>query len=66
MDRILYEVHPARRGEPAKNLPARLQLAIGAIFRDMMDQGITNAAIVTHGGVIMTLMSEYALPRGQE
>ena len=52
-------------GESSKEFAARLQLAIGAIFRDMMDQGIPNAAIVTHGGVIMTLMSEYALPRGQ-
>ena len=33
------------------------------IFKDMMQNGITNTAIITHGGVVMSLLSQLSLPR---
>ena len=35
------------------------------IFKDMMHEQITKAAVITHGGVIMNLCSGYGLPKGR-
>ena len=50
LDWIASSMKSTPPGGESSKFAARLQLAIGAIFRDMMDQGITNAAIVTTAG----------------
>lgn len=34
------------------------------IFKDMMKEQVTTAAVITHAGVIMNLLSGYGLPKG--
>lgn len=50
-------------GEEAAAFTHRLILCIGGMFRTMMAKGIASAAVVTHGGVIMTLLANLGLPR---
>ena len=40
----------------------RLLHAVTQIFAHMMQEGLTNVAVVTHGGVIMTLLSAFGFP----
>lgn len=54
------------KGESGVEFGTRLQQAVSAIFADMMNEKITSAAVVTHGGVIMTLLSQFAIPRDPE
>lgn len=50
-------------GESGKDFSARVVLALGNMFRYMMDAGIPEAACVTHGGVIMAMLAQKAVPR---
>lgn len=50
-------------GEAIPDFTARIIDAIGEIFNKMMEEKITNAAVVTHGGVIMTLLAAIGLPK---
>lgn len=41
----------------------RLMKALSEIFAHMMQNRITSAAVVTHGGVIMTLLTAFGYPK---
>ena len=41
----------------------RIIAGLEAVFRDMMEHRITSAAVVTHGGVITSLLAGLAMPR---
>lgn len=53
-------------GESLEDFKHRLDLGICKIFKDMMDNDITAAAMVAHGGVIRSLLSQYGLPQLKE
>ncbi len=50
-------------GENSDDFQARVYSALVQIVRDMSDNDCYEAAIVTHGGVIMTLLSLCGLPQ---
>lgn len=50
-------------GESSSDFVNRVVSALDEIFTDMMKKGIHEAARVTHGGVISTLMAAVAFPR---
>ena len=50
-------------GEDTLSFTTRIIGAIQSIFDDMMEEKLTNVAVVTHGGVIMTLLAAIGLPR---
>ena len=52
-------------GENGGHFMARVCAAFEALVEDMMKEGATSAVIVTHGGVIMTILSAYGLPRAK-
>lgn len=54
---------PPDSKETGKEFASRIAGAVNAIFMDMNQRRITKAAVITHGGVIMGLMSAFALPR---
>lgn len=47
-------------GESKEDFRKRCLLAFEDLMKDLIDERVTSAALVVHGGVIMTLMSEYA------
>lgn len=49
--------------ETTMDFTQRIVYAIRDIFSDMMEEQLDNVGIVTHGGVIMTLLSSIALPQ---
>ena len=53
-------------GESNKDFAVRVCIGLRQIVEDMLSHQITNAAVVTHGGVIMTLLDACALPRKQK
>lgn len=52
-------------GETGEEFTFRLIGALRYIFGQMMEEGITDVAVVTHGGVIMNLLFAMGLPRSQ-
>ena len=58
-----YHNPPPNSQESGEQFAQRISQAVNAIFLNMSEQGITKAAVVTHGGVIMGLMSAFAIPR---
>ena len=50
-------------GESGQALLARSSAGLDAVFRDMMKLKISNAAVVTHGGIIMSLLAAHGFPR---
>lgn len=50
-------------GEDVLTFTRRIVEAVGDVFSMMMDGKITEAAVVTHGGVIMTLLAAIGFPR---
>lgn len=50
-------------GEDGSSFARRVCTAFEKIVEGLMRSGITSAAIVTHGGVIMSILSVYGLPR---
>ena len=52
-------------GESGEDFTFRLVNALEQIFRDMMADGVTEAVVVTHGGVIMNLLFALGLPKGK-
>lgn len=57
-----FEFTPPR-GEQLSAFAERIVHAVSDIFVGMMEQRVANAAIITHGGVIMTLLAAIALPK---
>ena len=52
-------------GETGEEFTFRLLAALRYIFGQMMEEGITEVAVLTHGGGIMNLMFAMGLPRSQ-
>ena len=50
-------------GEKSTDFVKRQAMALNMIVRDMMQKGITNAAVMMHGGAIMMLLAACAVPR---
>jgi alpha-ribazole phosphatase len=50
-------------GEDPTAFTRRIILALQGIFRNMMDERMTSVAVITHGGVIMTLLAAIGLPK---
>lgn len=55
--------NPPPGGEGTESFTARVIAATRGIFRDMMDEKLTNVAVIAHSGVIMTLLAAIGLPR---
>ncbi|MEG1449111.1 MAG: histidine phosphatase family protein, partial [Oscillospiraceae bacterium] len=55
--------NPPPNGENSADFLTRLYNAVDFVFKDMCKEGIHEAAVITHGGVIMSLLSAYGLPR---
>ena len=49
--------------EPSKAFYVRCRMGIIQIVDDMMRRGVTNAAVVTHAGVISTVLAALAYPK---
>ena len=62
-DWLAGKLPAAPGGESAMDFATRLCTGIGETVRYMMDNDCYSAAIVKHGGAIMTLLSVAALPR---
>lgn len=50
-------------GEDNTEFAKRICLGINEIVRDMMNEGIHDAAVIMHGGTIMMFLASCALPR---
>ena len=55
--------NPAPSGESLRSVIKRCFEAVDFIIKDMMKNGYENAAVVTHGGIIMNTMSCFGLPK---
>lgn len=53
----------APNGESGADFSGRAVEAIAYIFAQMMEQKMTSAAVVTHGGLIMNLLATMGLPQ---
>lgn len=58
-----YDACPPN-GESFGEFTLRCIDGLEEVFKDMMKDEITTAAVVTHAGVIMNLLSGYGLPKG--
>ncbi|NLJ16259.1 MAG: histidine phosphatase family protein [Clostridiales bacterium] len=52
-------------GENYGDFTLRCLEGLDEIFHDMMNNEVTDAAVVTHSGVIMNLLSSHGLPKGR-
>ncbi len=50
-------------GEKSEDFAARIERGIDHILNDMMTNRITSSALITHGGVIMQLLSRFGYPK---
>lgn len=55
--------NPPPDGEGTMEFLARLYQGLDLIFKDMCKKNVSEAVLVTHGGVIMSLLSAFGLPR---
>ncbi len=55
--------NPAPNGESARDVVNRCYEALNIIISDMMYEGLTNCAVVTHGGIIMNMLSCFGVPK---
>lgn len=53
----------APNGESLQQMTARTYKAIHNIITDMMNDGITNSAVITHGGIISNMLLCFGLPK---
>jgi alpha-ribazole phosphatase len=51
------------KGESLEEVQLRLFKALREIIRDMMDSDILHTAVITHGGILSTLISGFGLPK---
>ncbi len=61
MDNAFENAPPG--GESGIDFSARLSTALSGIFRQMMDDQIFEVAVITHGGVIMSLLFSMGMPK---
>lgn len=50
-------------GESSNDFIKRIALGFNEVVLDMMKEGITNSAVIMHGGAIMMLLAACAVPR---
>lgn len=55
--------NPAPNGESLRSVVNRCYKALQIIISDMMYEGLTNVAVVTHGGIIMNMLSCFGVPK---
>ncbi len=55
--------NPPPNGESGKDFAGRVSRGFERLVEKMSAQHITEAALVTHGGVIMTILAMYGLPQ---
>lgn len=55
--------NPAPGGESMRSVIERCYSGISYVVSDMMNNGFTNCAVVTHGGIIMNLLSCFGVPK---
>lgn len=55
--------NPPPNGEHYMEFLTRLYKGVDHIFKDMCKEGINDCAVITHGGVIMSLLASFGLPR---
>ncbi len=55
--------NPPPNGESARDIMNRSFEALNIIISDMMYEGLTNCAVVTHGGIIMNMLSGFGVPK---
>lgn len=55
--------NPPPGGESARQVVTRCFEAITKIIGDMMEEGLTNVAVITHGGIIMNMLACFGLPK---
>lgn len=53
------------RGESGDNFTRRICLMFESVVNGLIKSGMTDSVIITHGGVIMTLLSIYGLPQAK-
>ncbi|MBR1752221.1 MAG: histidine phosphatase family protein [Ruminococcus sp.] len=54
---------PPPDGEPMSSVIERCYTALAKILANMMNEGLTNCAVVTHGGIIMNMLSCFGMPK---
>ena len=62
-DWVAGKINAAPGGESNISFATRLCEGLGEIVREMMDKEVFSAAVVMHGGAIMTLLAVAAVPR---
>lgn len=55
--------NPAPHGESMRSVVQRCYEGVAFIVEDMMKNGYKSAAVVTHGGIIMNILSCFGLPK---
>ncbi len=55
--------NPPPNGESIRDMVERCYWAADFIITDMMSRGITEAAVITHGGIIMNMLSCFGIPK---
>lgn len=55
--------NPPPNGESMREVVTRCLEALEFIVSDMMREGLTNCAAITHGGIIMNMLSCFGLPK---
>ncbi|MBO5447832.1 MAG: histidine phosphatase family protein [Ruminococcus sp.] len=57
--------NPPPGGESIREVVTRCYEAVKIIISDMMYEGLTNTAVITHGGIIMNMMSCFGVPKAK-
>ena len=55
--------NPPPEGESMQSVVERCYTALAKIIGNMMSEGLTNCAVMTHGGIIMNMLSCFGLPK---
>ena len=55
--------NPPPEGESMQSVVTRCYTALARILGIMMNEGLTNCAAVTHGGIIMNMLSCFGMPK---
>ena len=55
--------NPPPNGESMRKVVERCVSAMEQIVSSMIQEGLTNCAVITHGGIIMNLLSCFGLPK---
>lgn len=55
--------NPPPEGESMQSVVERCYTALAKIIGNMMSEGLTNCAVMTHGGIIMNMLSCFGMPK---